>query len=232
MSKQIIIGFTSEGPTDVRFLESIIQRSFEDVAIECEGQVEVLPVQCIEKQGGDFVTAVKFYAQQAEKRGIMVLCVHIDADDTNDIKMFKDKIKPAFTAVDDVQGEHLCKNLVAIVPVQMTEAWMLSDKELLKAEIGTRKSNVELGINRLPEVYADPKQAIKAAIRIARQDLTKRRRRDLTMAELYSPIGQKISLNTFGKATLIPEIQRSGEGCFYKVELFTVIFKQKDKQKK
>ena len=53
MSKQIIIGFAAEGPTDVRFLESIVQRSFEDVAFECDGEVEILPVQCMEKESGD-----------------------------------------------------------------------------------------------------------------------------------------------------------------------------------
>ena len=148
MSKQIIIGFTTEGTTDVRFLESVIQRSFEDVAFECSGQVEVLPVQYIEKENGDFVEVVKYYAQQAEERGIMVLCVHADADDTTDTNTFNYKINPAFIAVNDMQEEPLCKNLVAIVPVQMTEAWMLSDKELLKAEIGTSKSDEELGIDR------------------------------------------------------------------------------------
>lgn len=168
MSKQIIIGFAAEGPTDVRFLESIVQRSFEDVAFECDGQVEILPVQCMEKESGDFVETVKSYAKQAEKKGIMVLCVHTDADAATDTNIFNYKINPAFTAVDDVQGENLCKNLVAIVPIQMTEAWMLSDKELLKVEIGTRKSDEDLGINRSPEGYADPKQAIEIAIRKAR----------------------------------------------------------------
>jgi hypothetical protein len=208
MSKQIIIGFTTEGPTDIRFLESIIQRSFEAIAFECDGQVEILPVQCIEKQEGDFVKTVKCYAQQAKERGIMVLCVHTDADSTTDTGTFNNKINPAFTAVENAQREHLCKNLVPIVPVRMTEAWMLSDKELLKAEIGTRKSHEDLGINRPPEVYADPKQAIKTAIRVARQDQTRRRRRDLTVAELYSPIGQKISLT---KLERLPSYQKFKE---------------------
>ena len=139
MNKQIIIGFVTEGPTDARFLENIIQRSFENIAFECEGYIEILPVQFIKKQFTDFTEAVKSYAQEAKKRGIMVLCVHTDADGKTDTNAFNNKINPAFTAVDDVQGEHLCKNLVAIVPVQMIEAWMLSDKELLKAEIGTKK---------------------------------------------------------------------------------------------
>ena len=60
MSRQIIIGLTTEGSTDVRFLESVIQRSFEYVAFECRGQIEVLPVQYIEKETGEFVeSAIK-----------------------------------------------------------------------------------------------------------------------------------------------------------------------------
>ena len=76
----------------------------------------------------------------------------------------------------------------------MLEAWTLADKELLKKEIGTTKSDNDLGINRYPEGIGDPKQTIKEAIRIAREDLTKRRRKDLTINELYLPIGQKIEI--------------------------------------
>jgi len=83
VSRQVSIGFTTEGPTDFRFLESVIQRSFEDVAFECSGQVEVLPVQYIEKQNGNFVDVVKNYAQEAERLGVMVLCVHADANETD-----------------------------------------------------------------------------------------------------------------------------------------------------
>ena len=194
MSKQIIIGFTTEGTTDFQFLESVIQRSFEDVAFECSGELEILPAQYIDKQSGAFTEVVIGYAQQAGKRGFVVLCVHADADAPHDTGTFDNKIRPAFMAVNHMHGNHVCKNLVAIVPVQMTEAWMLSDKDLLKAEIGTSKSDVELGIHRPPEVYANPKQAIEAAIKIARQDLTRRHRRELTIVELYRPIGQKLVL--------------------------------------
>jgi hypothetical protein len=195
MSKQVIIGFTTEGKTDVQFLESIIQRTFEDTAFECSGQIEVLPVQYIEKQSGNFTDVVKDYAQKAVKMGAMVLCVHVDADAATDSDSFNYKIHPAFTEVTLAQGDDLCKNLVAIVPIQMAEAWMLSDKDLLKEEIGTNKKDVELGIHKSPEVYTDPKQSIETAIRIARKDLTKRRRRELTIADLYLPIGQKVALN-------------------------------------
>ena len=71
MTRQITIGFTTEGRTDVRFLESIIQRSFEGVAFECKGKIEVLPVQHIPKQSGDFMDVVKKYAIEADEIGII-----------------------------------------------------------------------------------------------------------------------------------------------------------------
>lgn len=199
MTKQIIIGFTTEGTTDVRFLESIIQRTFEAEAFNCAGQIEILPVQYIDKKGGDFIDVVKNYAQQARERGIMILCIHCDADDKTDTSTFNYKINPSFDAVRCIQGDNICKILVAIVPVRMTEAWMLSDTELLRDEIGTNKNDKDIGIDKLPEIYSDPKETIENAIRVARKELTKRRRRDLTIGELYSPIGQKISLNNLGK---------------------------------
>jgi len=119
--------------------------------------------------------------------------------------------------VENTQGERLCKNLVAIVPVQMTEAWMLSDKALLKAEIGTSINNRDLGIDRSPEAYADPKQAIKTAIRRARQGLTRRRRRDLTIAELYSPVGQKISLDALEGLASYQKFKKAVKGAFRKM---------------
>ena len=97
------------------------------------------------------------------------------------------------------QSEHLCKNLIAIVPVQMTESWMLSDKELLKSEIGTDKSDEELGIDKAPELYKDPKQVIMAAIVMARRNMPKRRRKDLKIRELYSPLGQKVVMKALEK---------------------------------
>jgi hypothetical protein len=206
MIKQVITGFTTEGTTDVRFLEGIIQRSFEDVAFECTGQVEILPVQYIKKQSGDdFVEMVRDCAQQADKQGIMVFCVHVDADDVTDTNTFKHKINPAFRTIDRMQEDGICKNLVAVIPVQMTEAWILSDKELLKDEIGTNKSDDELGLNKFPELYTDPKQIIEMVIRIARQDLTKRRRHELTIAELYLPLGQKVELS---KLEILPSYRK------------------------
>ena len=75
----------------------------------------------------------------------------------------------------------------------MTEAWILADKQLLKQQIGTTLSDTELNLNKDPESISNPKQAIENAIRIARQNIVKRRRRNLGIGELYAPLGQLIN---------------------------------------
>ncbi len=162
MNRQVIIGFVTEGTTDTRFLGNIIQRSFVDAAFECKSQIEILPVKHIKKEIGlDFVETIKTSAQKAWEIGVMVLCVHTDADSKDDSTVFDHKFKPLFDQVKSWSHKKYCRNLVAVIPVQMTEAWMLADTQLLKEEIGTNKKDVELGIHKKPEDYGDPKEVIK-----------------------------------------------------------------------
>jgi len=51
-----------------------------------------------------------------------------------------------------------------------------------------------LGLNKEPEKITDPKNVITEAIRISREELTKRKRRNLSIDELYQSIGAKIDL--------------------------------------
>ena len=76
----------------------------------------------------------------------------------------------------------------------MMESWMLADKALLKNEIGTTKTDNELKIDRAPETIADPKAVIEEAIRIAQQEKTKRKRRELNISDIYFAMGQKITI--------------------------------------
>ena len=199
MTPQVIIGYTTEGSTDVLFLKSVVQRTFEHIAFECHGQIEILPVQNIDRLSGDFIEAIIKCSVDADNRGVTVLCVHVDADSENDANALANKINPAFDAICKLDDENVCKNLVAIVPVHMTEAWMLSDIELLKREIGTNENCRALGLDRPPETIRNPKQAIEDAIRIARQGLPKRRRSKLSISDLYSPLGQKMPIDALDR---------------------------------
>ncbi|TRU94165.1 MAG: DUF4276 family protein [Microcystis wesenbergii Mw_QC_S_20081001_S30D] len=190
--KQIIIALATEGSSDHRFLPNIIQRTFERVAFEDQQEIEIFEPICLSQISGENIREkAKKYAIQAVEKGAMVLCFHADADYKD---VFKERINPAFNAIKSDKGD-LCKNLVAIVPIQMTEAWMLADKELLKKQLCTDKSDSELAIDKHPESFRNPKETIKNAINKAREGITKRYRNKLKIDDLYSPLGTKIPLS-------------------------------------
>jgi len=194
MTVQLFVGLHSEGSTDFRFLESLVERTFWDVGKDCNLSIEIIINQIkINKSGLNFTEQVLEAARKGTNDfGISVLCVHTDSDDDNDTRAF-DKINDAIQAL-KAQKDNSCQLITAVVPIQIIESWMLADKELLKSEIGTDKSNADLGISRSPESIANPKNLIENAIRIAREGLPKRRRKELVIGELYSSIGSKISI--------------------------------------
>lgn len=194
MSKQIFVGLTTEGTTDVRFLENVVRRTFEDVAFECQQDVDVyLHVIPSSKIGKSFPQYIKETSHLAyEMYSVMSLAVHTDADKDSYEERLANKIEPARKELQNLDEDKYCKLLTPVIPVRMMEAWMLADKILFKEEIGTDLSDAELGIERNPEMMADPKNVIENAIRIATNRLPKRRSRP-TIAELYELIGNSIS---------------------------------------
>ena len=123
-----------------------------------------------------------------------VICVHCDSDSISNETVLNHKINPAFQLVNNT--DHACKNLVAVIPIQMTEAWMLADINLFLGEINTTKSCADLNLpckaNQI-ESIANPKSRIEAALREAQTNVS-RRRNKFKIADLYTPISQKLSL--------------------------------------
>lgn len=201
MSNFILTGLFSEGNTDNRFLQSVVQRTLDNIAFDCTGEITVaLELIKIDKTGIRFDEQVFSASKFAfEKFSISLLFIHTDADSTDDDFVFKSKITPAINYL-NVQTEDICKHIVAIVPIQMTESWMIADKELLKSEIGVSNTDTELGIHLNPEKINNPKALIEEIIRISKADLTKRKRnKGLTISDLYQIIGQKIDLSELEK---------------------------------
>ncbi len=193
MSNILQIGYTTEGTTDIRFLENIIRKSFEKIALECESEIEVYQPEYLRKEGNGFINQINTIAQKYSF--FHVICVHCDSDSPSIENVLQNSITPAFTAVAQLE-DTACKNLVALIPVQMTEAWMMADLNLLKEKIGTDKSNMDLGlpvkVNAI-EGISDPKKVINDALRIAQQEQPKRRKK-LSISQLYSPISQELSI--------------------------------------
>lgn len=208
MSKQIIIGLITEGPTDIRFLESIVRRTFEDIAFECTQDIDIFVHTLRTPKTGSFVDyTINASNDGIESYGIMTLAVHTDADRDTYEERINNKIIPAQNALNELNNDY-CKLLTPIIPVRMIEAWMLADKELLKTEIGTTKSDSDLGINRDPETIANPKHTIEEAIRMATDYLPKRRRK-LSISELYAIIGDTISIQELKKLDSYRKFQDS-----------------------
>lgn len=195
--KQIMIGFVAEGTTDIRFLENIVNRTFEDVACHlCDDDIEIIPYNIKDFDKGDNFTEMMLNASKAsiEQAGAMTLVIHTDSDTDTYEQRYEHKFAPALEKLAEYKDNYnYCSVITPLIPVRMMEAWMLADLELLKEHIGTNKSNSDLGLSRDPETIADPKAVITEAIRIATSDLSKRRQR-LNISELYGVMGGSISL--------------------------------------
>jgi hypothetical protein len=192
MGNIITIAYTTEGTTDKRFLGNIIERTFESLLFDSNTEIEIHSPVHITERADTFIEKIINVATKFNY--FHVICVHCDSDTGTTEPVLRNKINPAFNLVNKTAGT--CKNLVAVIPVQMTEAWMLADIELFLKEINTNKSCNDLSLpckTHQIEKIADPKSRIKNAIRTA-QTNTPKRRNKLSISDLYTPISQKLTL--------------------------------------
>ena len=215
MTRQVFIGLYTEGPTDIRFLKSVVRKTFHEIAFEAPGDFEffIEPI-FICKTGLDFNTQILQASITGFKdMGISIFCIHKDADDSDDNNVFRNSINPALQCLLE-SDEELCRTVVLAIPVQMIEAWLLADKELFKKALGTDKSDIELGINKNPETFSDPKQIIENAIRIARQNRPQRRRHDFSISEIYMPLGDEIGIDKLSRLPSYVKFMKSVREAF------------------
>lgn len=204
---QIGIGLNAEGATDIRFLTDIIKRTFEDIAFECQNDIEILDIQQISVKKQNFVPMIIEASRKGvEEFGISILCVHRDADckDIKDVMNYS--FLPLLKELERLDDSKYCKVIIPLIPVRMMEAWMLADTQLLKDFINSSKMHDrELGIDRDPEKYADPKAVIEYAIRKANEGKTKRKRDMISISNLYEHIGKNVKLDCLRR---LPSFQK------------------------
>ncbi|MDD5620835.1 MAG: DUF4276 family protein [Proteiniphilum sp.] len=196
---QLFVGLIAEGKTDYQFLEPIIEKVLLDIAYECKGQVDVdvRKIECDKGRGG-FTDYVLNAAKKGREDYISMFIVHTDADADSACHTYTHKINPAINLLKQKEDSGYCKNLIALVPIQETESWMLADKDLLIKTIGTKKNENELNINGHPETFNNPKERIENAIRIGRQNLPRKLRNSLKISNLYSYLGQAMNIENLG----------------------------------
>lgn len=195
MGKQLFIGLAVEGSTDMRFLKSVVWRTY--LKIVYDQSEQVIDVDVFElkpsKSGKSFPEFVVDASREGLNYGILVLAVHADSDRDSLQERLNDKFLPAQEALDKEDDGEVCKVLTPIIPIRTVEAWMLADTSLLKDEMGTSLSDSDLGLHRAPESIANPKELIQSAIAAVMLHRPKKRR-TLTIADLYGILGDKVSI--------------------------------------
>jgi hypothetical protein len=196
--KQLFIGLIAEGTTDVRFLKNIIYKSIQELSWLCDNQVDIFDIQEVTAEGDSFVNEMLEASKTAwQTYGISALCVHADSDASTIDTVMRNKFAPFFSALKDLSEEDYCKHIIPTIPIQMIESWMLADKGLLKQLINARDiSDTDLGLDRAPESYADPKSAIENAIRRSMSEQPKKKRNQIAIADLYEILGNRLNLES------------------------------------
>jgi hypothetical protein len=195
---QIFIALYTEGSTDVKFLTTIVGKTFAEIALECTRDISIEYVVDIkelkQEKGQSFVEDALFAINTSTEYGFTILCIHLDADAETADKVWEYKLAP----LQDAIGDSPNLPLVPIVPIRMTEAWLLADKNLFKEKIRAKDlTDVELGIEKNPQAYANPKAVIENAIRVSLDEQAKRRRlrSQVSIQTLYTEIGNAIQLS-------------------------------------
>ncbi|MCC7207171.1 MAG: DUF4276 family protein [Anaerolineae bacterium] len=194
----VVFGFLGEGQRDYDFLPIIIRRALERLL----PTVDVLGIRLnnILTRGRRQDERMRDAAAYAADYNFIV--VHLDADGSDTRDAFEDRFRPGQDAIRaDPKG--LNTNLLPIIPVRTTDAWLLVDFEAFRAVVGTPLRPDDLGFPDQPrqvERIRDPKAALRDAVQRSRQG-----RRAVPIEEIYTPIAERLSLERLDRVPAFQE---------------------------
>jgi hypothetical protein len=197
----LVLALYAEGHVDERFLPVVIQRTVEQI-LQQRGQtvVDVMePITVNHTIDRQFATRAERILEAARRSaGYHALVVHADADYPTSERALTERFWPGLERVSQARlnRQTVCDHLLPIVPVQMTEAWMLADPEALRVVVGTAAQGQELGLPaHAHEVESDPypKRTLEQAVHNALASRPKRRQR-IVLNTIYEPLARQISL--------------------------------------
>jgi hypothetical protein len=184
----------AEGRTDARFLQPLLQRTCAQLCLtHCDQPVEVSDVIDLQDlprtRGQPREQRIAAAARQA-REAWSVLFIHADAD-TDEQRAYEERVQPARALL---AAEWGAPQSVAVVPVRMTEAWVLADVPAVRAAFGTTRSEQTLGLAEAgahgADRLADPKATLAAAFQASRG-----RRKAGSVSPYLGLIGETSSLD-------------------------------------
>jgi Domain of unknown function (DUF4276) len=183
-----------EGPGDALFLRPLLLRLCETTAADAQEPVEVPDVIDLgdkaEHQSRPRDERIASAARAAEGAWI-VLFIHADADARDARTAIAERVQPAIDRLAADLGAN--KQAIAVVPIRMTEAWLLADLDAFRSVLGTTLDVDALGLSKVvahgAERVTDPKALVRQAIAVA-----KPRARAAQVASYRARLGEAASL--------------------------------------
>lgn len=203
--RTLTLALYAEGPTDERFLSIIIQRTaYQLLRQHKEVQVDVflkaLSPEPDVKDRGECILSV---ARKAH--GFHALIVHADANAPTADGALQYRFESGQKLVQENEKD-TCRDLLPIIPIRMTEAWMMTDVEAFREVVGTDLRAEDLEFPARPhqvEAIQDPKHELNVALS---QIFTRRRRRKKArLGQYYEPLARHIRLHRLGN---VPAFQQ------------------------
>jgi hypothetical protein len=137
--KSINFGFYGEGIRDYGFTFPIAQRTVQEILLP-HIDVQSHPIE-IKKTGLRQEEIIQAVARRAH--GMWFVVFHLDADSSDDEEALRERFQPGLTSLQSYQDCN--KHIVPVIPVRMTEAWMLADFQSFLDVVGTHLPASELG---------------------------------------------------------------------------------------
>jgi len=202
MTQQLIMGLYAEGPTDQRFLRTVISRTAERILAPRE--IEIPPITPFEARPGIGHRAARILDVAQQAMHFHILFVHSDADAQEWRQARSFKIEPGFRLARAAENG-VCKHPVAIIPVQEVEAWMMADPAALAHEIRVAGPLESLGLPSNPalvETIARPKERLQRILSDAQQERPPTRR--VKSRDIQEPLAARIDLS---RLEMVPAYQ-------------------------
>ena len=210
--KSLVMALLAEGSTDNRFLNSIAQRTASRILnLKSMSVVDVPELQIISPRAtGSQVDRILYAAQAAH--GHHLLLVHADADARTFKTAWSERIEPGLFEIREAhkRGTPVCDRIVPVIPIRMTESWMLADPDALVAVIGTSVSPRELSLPNKPsqvETIAHPKTKLQEVLNVAVGG-SSRRRRAREIGRIYEPLARGIDIERLARVPAFRKFQK------------------------
>lgn len=194
----LVFGFHGEGIRDYSFTRLIVQRTLEHLL----PYTDIIPLD-LKIVNSDLTQEAKILSLAQMSFGYALLVCHLDADAPDTTRALEQRFKPGFDVVQALEID-VNKDIVPVIPVRMSEAWMLVDFEAFRDTVGTKLDGATLGFPDVPhrvEAIQHPKAVFEQAVRNARPS----RRRRISLEDVYIPLASRINLELLAKLPAFQE---------------------------